>query len=65
MTDQVLDGFWKWYPSETAVEFKDWGHDQPNNGVSSNCGAIWESFGYHWVDEPCTGRNFNPICEIP
>ena len=64
LTDEVLEDIWKLYPDEITAEFTDWGSGQPNNGLDSNCGAIWESFDFHWVDEPCNARSFNPICEV-
>ena len=65
MRDEVSEGVWTHYPSETPAGFLDWGAKQPNNGRVSNCAAFWKSFGYHWVDEPCAERQFKPICEMP
>lgn len=64
MTDELTEGMWKHYPSENTAEFLDWGRGQPEQGKHANCVAIWASFGYHWVDEPCTNR-FKPLCEMP
>ncbi|XP_052761513.1 perlucin-like protein [Mya arenaria] len=64
LTDEITEGVWKQYPSEELVTFTDWGTHQPNNGKTSNCAAYWESFGYHWVDEPCTSH-YKALCEMP
>ncbi|WAR14315.1 PLCL-like protein [Mya arenaria] len=62
MTDEAKEGNWTYLDGKT-VSFTDWGTYQPNNGRVSNCGAFWESFGYLWVDKPCT-NTFKPICEM-
>ncbi|KAL4218234.1 hypothetical protein ACF0H5_022970 [Mactra antiquata] len=62
LTDIIIDGSWNHYPSETASTYFNWGAGQPNGHKGSNCAAIWASFSYNWVDEPCTNK-FRPLCE--
>ena len=67
MRDEVTEDLWTHFPSETPMTFLDWvtsDNPQPNGGSKANCGAYWEIYDYHMVDEDCT-RNFTPICEKP
>jgi len=67
MRDEVIEGIWTHFPSETPMSFLDWGtspNPQPTGTRISNCGAYWDIYDYHMTDEDCS-RNFKPICETP
>ncbi|KAL4224132.1 positive regulation of myeloid dendritic cell activation [Mactra antiquata] len=65
LTDVLIEDVWQLYPSEVSAPFVDWAHGEPNQGKTANCAAIWESYGYHMVNEPCSDRHFRAICEKP
>lgn len=60
MTEKV-DRSWEW-ASGAVVNYTGWSQGQPDEYSPENCAAIWASFSYKWVDEPCAER-FYPICE--
>ncbi|XP_053383092.1 perlucin-like protein [Mercenaria mercenaria] len=63
LTDENVEGEWRLYPSGPLANFIIWGKAQPEQGRLANCVAIWETYEYKYVDEPCTNRNFRPLCE--
>ncbi|KAL4231668.1 hypothetical protein ACF0H5_009247 [Mactra antiquata] len=63
LTDEAVEGVWRWIDNDEIADVVDWYHTQPNQGRVSNCGAIWESRNNQWVDEPCSGYLFRPICK--
>ncbi|KAL4231172.1 hypothetical protein ACF0H5_008754 [Mactra antiquata] len=62
LTDEAVEGVWRWIDNDERVDYFDWYRTQPNEGRFSNCGGIWESRNNQWVDEPCT-RKYRPICK--
>ncbi|XP_052816504.1 perlucin-like protein [Mya arenaria] len=66
LTDEVVEGVWKWYPSEVTTAFTDWAPNgnEPNQATGANCVVIYDAYNYHWADEPCTNRAYRAICEI-
>ncbi|KAL4224131.1 C-type lectin (CTL) or carbohydrate-recognition domain (CRD) [Mactra antiquata] len=64
LTDELIEDVWKLYPSEVNAPFLDWYPGEPNQGNGANCAAIYETFGYHWIDEPCA-HHHRAICETP
>ncbi|XP_045157798.2 perlucin-like [Mercenaria mercenaria] len=62
LNDLDTEGVWVWTSTGIQASYLGWEPTQPNNGVISNCGAIWRMFDYKWVDEWCTSL-FHPICE--
>ncbi|XP_053383033.1 C-type lectin mannose-binding isoform-like [Mercenaria mercenaria] len=63
LTDEIVENAWVWYENDKPATFTDWGSRQPDQGRTANCVAIWASYKYQWVDEPCT-HLFKPLCEM-
>ncbi|KAL4218233.1 hypothetical protein ACF0H5_022969 [Mactra antiquata] len=64
LTDITIEGIWNYYPSEKAATYLNWSPGQPDEHKRANCAAVWESYSYNWVDQPCT-EHFRPLCEKP
>ena len=64
LSDELLEGDWKWESTGNTVVYTDWGPGQPSNGGGSgeDCACLYADINYHWNDAPC---NFNhrPLCE--
>jgi len=61
MRDEITEGLWAHYPSETPMSYMKWVNNQPDGGRASNCGAYYRGYVY---DEPCS-QNYKPLCEMP
>lgn len=64
MTDEVIEGIWRYYPSEEPIRYSEWIRGDPNAGKQGNCALIWREVDYSWVDDTCH-HLFLPICELP
>jgi len=61
MTDEFTEGAWRWYTSQTPLNYSDW---QPNQSVTDvqDCGVFWKDFGYKWADDFCSD-DCTPLCK--
>ncbi|XP_045182759.1 C-type lectin domain family 10 member A-like [Mercenaria mercenaria] len=64
LTDEIIEGTWKWYSTDEVAKYTDWYPGQPDLGSRANCANIYSSapYAYHWLDDECTYK-FRPICE--
>ncbi|KAL4227893.1 hypothetical protein ACF0H5_013333 [Mactra antiquata] len=62
LTDVAVEGVWVWIDTDEPADMFGWYYTQPNEGRSSNCGGIWDTRNYQWVDEPCD-KAYRPICK--
>jgi hypothetical protein len=63
MTDETIEGVWRWYGTGTNVRFTDWAPTEPqDNGHGEDCAVFHHSLKYQWADVPCAS-NRNPLCE--
>ncbi|XP_060606176.1 C-type lectin domain family 10 member A-like [Ruditapes philippinarum] len=64
LTDEIVEGTWKWYSTDKVANYTDWYPGQPDLGGRANCADILSSapYAYHWLDDDCTSK-FRPICE--
>ncbi|KAL4218175.1 hypothetical protein ACF0H5_022911 [Mactra antiquata] len=62
LTDQDIEGVWKWFDTDTVAAFTDWDPSQPDPS-EEDCGVFWLAFDFKWGDVPCTS-SFPPICEM-
>ncbi|XP_053386383.1 perlucin-like protein [Mercenaria mercenaria] len=65
LTDEMVEGVWKWYTSNRDVTYTDWYPGEPNShrGTEEDCVVFSYTEDYRWLDVPCT-RSYEPICEI-
>ncbi|XP_053386071.1 lactose-binding lectin l-2-like [Mercenaria mercenaria] len=64
LTDEMIEGAWVWYSSNTDATYTDWFPGQPNShGGNEDCVILGYHNDYKWVDAPCTS-SYEPICEI-
>ncbi|KAL4236909.1 hypothetical protein ACF0H5_005295 [Mactra antiquata] len=63
MYDGEQEGKWKWIDTNQDVKYFNWNPGEPNQGRAANCVAIFDNYDNNWVDEPCTNRQFRPICK--
>ena len=65
LTDELIDGIWKWYGTDETSEFFDWNKstNEPNGRDAQDCVVFDNRYEGRWVDEPCTYM-INPICEM-
>ncbi|XP_045182115.2 perlucin-like protein [Mercenaria mercenaria] len=62
LTDEEIEGVWKWFDTEEVTSITDWGTNQPDNSGGEDCVIFYEGFDYHWADVSCT-QNYVPLCE--
>ena len=62
LTDEVIEGFWRWTDDNTVTSFTDWGPAQPEQGKDANCADLWPDYGYRWADNSCE-MHAKPLCE--
>ena len=63
MTDDAVEGTWRWYDTDEVPTFFDWGPNQPGHDGPEDCGIFWAGFGYKWGDIWCSAL-YEPVCEI-
>ncbi|KAM6471683.1 hepatic lectin-like isoform 3-T3 [Liasis olivaceus] len=59
LTDQVLEGDWKWVDGTRVEHDNSYWHHEPNGGKGENCALMQNSL---WYDHQCKD-NFHWICE--
>ena len=62
LTDDMIEGVWRWVSNGSAPAFTDWIPGQPNNLGNQDCVAFSYPDDYTWNDTDCTDNNL-PICE--
>lgn len=63
MTDEITEGVWKWYGSDKAVGYFDWGPTEPQDfGSGEDCALFYLSIQFVWVDASCLGKA-KAVCE--
>ncbi|XP_045202009.1 perlucin-like protein [Mercenaria mercenaria] len=63
MTDEIIEGVWKWYGSNTPIEFSDWGPTEPQDAnMAEDCAVFHHSLKYQWADVGCA-TNRKALCE--
>ncbi|XP_022294739.1 perlucin-like [Crassostrea virginica] len=61
-TDTVKEGKWVWMSSQDPLDYKDWAHNEPNNGIEGGCMTMANHLRFHWNDDLCNSQ-INFICE--
>ncbi|XP_060599260.1 perlucin-like [Ruditapes philippinarum] len=66
LTDEIVEGVWKWYASKRTPSFTGWNVNEPNShGGDEDCAVLSSAEDYNWADVPCDGRDpAEPICEV-
>ncbi|XP_025027798.1 macrophage mannose receptor 1-like [Python bivittatus] len=59
LTDQVLEGDWKWVDGTRVEHDNSYWHHEPNGGKGENCALMQNSL---WYDHQCKD-NFHWVCE--
>ena len=63
LTDEMVEGDWRWLGSGAHAYFTDWLPGEPNSEHGGeDCVEFMSSNNYGWNDEPCSYQ-FNPLCE--
>ena len=63
LTDEEVEGLWKWAGTEKKMTFTDWNPGEPNSwNELEDCVGIAKDDGGRWFDIGCD-RKFLPICE--
>ncbi|XP_052792479.1 C-type lectin domain family 4 member E-like [Mya arenaria] len=64
LTDEVIDGVWRLYPSEQPSRVFDWyaGAGEPQGGTVENCVHAQPGYGYQWADVSCSSTA-SVVCE--
>ena len=64
MTDEVVEGIWKWSDTDTKVEVTDWYPGEPQDaGAGEDCAVYSPGHEeFKWADVGCA-RKFLPLCE--
>ena len=63
LTDDMVEGIWRWKSNGLQNTFSDWGSDQPNNGGGiEDCACFKMTDSGRWHDYRCT-HEFIPVCE--
>ena len=63
LTDELIEGDWKWESTGNTAVYTDWYPGQPSNsGGDEDCASLLTGINYHWNDAPCN-FNYRPLCE--
>ncbi|XP_045182625.1 C-type lectin domain family 10 member A-like [Mercenaria mercenaria] len=62
LTDEFIEGTWKWFDTDQTTNFTDWYPGQPDVNPE-DCAVYYPAFDFAWGDLPCSSNNY-PICEI-
>ncbi|XP_045179792.2 lactose-binding lectin l-2-like [Mercenaria mercenaria] len=64
LTDEMVEGIWKWYSTNTDATYTDWNPGEPNSaGGEEDCAILAYNQDYRWLDVSCIS-SWEPICEI-
>ncbi|WAR16211.1 CLC3A-like protein [Mya arenaria] len=63
LTDDVIEGQWKWHDTDQVATFTNWWTGQPDGLRNANCVIIHAALQYKWTDQGCQ-ESFKPLCEI-
>ena len=61
-TDDVVEGAWLWYDTDTPITFFSWSPGQPQNGSTEDCLCLFGQHGFLWDDALCADK-YHFICE--
>lgn len=64
MTDETVENVWKWYGTDSIVEYFDWGPTEPQNANNEDCAVFGDTIDYTWADVKCAS-NRKALCEMP
>ena len=64
LSDEMVEGFWRWTSSGRVANFTNWHPGQPDNAGSVEDCAYFAGVGWNneWDDHTCSS-NFTPLCE--
>ncbi|KAL4218169.1 hypothetical protein ACF0H5_022905 [Mactra antiquata] len=62
LTDEDIEGVFKWFDTDTVANFTDWNPGQPDV-YEEDCVSFWSGFDFSWGDIPCNNQ-YTPICEM-
>ncbi|KAL4218174.1 hypothetical protein ACF0H5_022910 [Mactra antiquata] len=62
LTDEDIEGIWKWFDTDTIANFTDWAPSQPDF-MAEDCAIFEAAHDFSWGDVKCT-VGFIPICEL-
>ena len=63
LTDEMVEGVWRWLSSGAVASFTDWQHGEPNGlHGGEDCAHFKSNRDNRWNDEPCTYKHY-PLCE--
>ena len=63
LTDEEVEGLWKWAGTDERMTFTDWNHGEPNSWDElEDCVGIAKDDQGRWFDIGCDSM-YLPICE--
>ena len=63
LSDELIEGDWKWESTTYTAVFTDWYPGQPNDsGSGEDCAHLYATDYYHWNDAPCNSY-YRPLCK--
>ncbi|XP_052762165.1 asialoglycoprotein receptor 1-like [Mya arenaria] len=65
LTDEDIEGVWKWFDTDTVASFTDW---HPNEGATNgeDCAIFYSVYDFKWADTYCSHTYlYPPLCETP
>ncbi|XP_053383515.1 C-type lectin domain family 10 member A-like [Mercenaria mercenaria] len=62
LTDELIEGTWKWFDNDQTANFTDWHPGQPD-ASPEDCAIYVYSWDFDWGDVKCL-NNYYPICEL-
>ncbi|XP_060574270.1 perlucin-like protein [Ruditapes philippinarum] len=62
LTDQSIEGNWKWIDTNAPARFIKWAPGQPEGRTVENCVIFYQNDNYQWHDAPFA-RKYSFICK--
>ncbi|XP_052761681.1 C-type lectin domain family 10 member A-like [Mya arenaria] len=62
LTDDVIEGLWKWHDTDQVATFTNWYPGQPDGHRNANCASIRAALKFKWTDQGCQ-ESYKPLCE--